>query len=130
MAALILYTRAAEYKDQSIWENVEVNGVIFIWYYIENASPYWWLKHEETITKYQLQYQGCNEFYINCHIQDIPENDADWAHIGNVYGPAMLPTSRFSRLRHHSWDNIIWSKKSDMYQSDTTDESLPEQGKN
>lgn len=56
-------------------------------------------------------YYGRNEFLINCHIQEIPENGADVAHLNAVHGPNMLTGNdiRYSRqpwasFGIHSWN--------------------------
>lgn len=56
-------------------------------------------------------YYGRNEFLISCHIQEIPENGADVAHLNAVHGPNMLTGSdiRYSRqpwasFGIHSWN--------------------------
>lgn len=56
-------------------------------------------------------YYGRNEFLISCHIQEIPENGADVAHLNAVHGPNMLTGNdiRYSRqpwasFGIHSWN--------------------------
>lgn len=58
------------------------------------------------------QFHGKNEFMINSHIQDIPENGADNAHLEAVHGPSILTGSdvRFSRTKF-SIGSHVWSAK-------------------
>ncbi|OXU20966.1 hypothetical protein TSAR_010717 [Trichomalopsis sarcophagae] len=109
-----------------VWESIEANGSIFVWHHAENVAPYWWPQKEEAIAKHSLLYQGRNEYYVNCHIQDIPENGADWAHLGAIHGPAMLPTDMFTKIMHHRWTNISWSTTS---QNEATADDSEEQNK-
>lgn len=53
---------------------------------------------------------GKNQFFVNSHIQDIPENGADVAHLESVHGPGIqsgndLRFTRFalSSLMSHEW---------------------------
>lgn len=49
---------------------------------------------------------------VNSHIQDIPENGADNAHLEAVHGPSILTGSdvRFSRTKF-SIGSHVWSAK-------------------
>jgi hypothetical protein len=58
------------------WTSKEVNGLIFIWHHAENENP-WELKFFKQIESREWVFYGKNEYVINCHIQDIPENGAD-----------------------------------------------------
>lgn len=55
------------------WTCTEANGLIFVWYHAENEEP-WELPVIETDG---MWLHGSNEFMVQCHIQDIPENGAD-----------------------------------------------------
>lgn len=55
------------------WINREVNGIVFVWYHAEGEEP-WEISTFETEG---MWLHGSNEFIVNCHIQDIPENGAD-----------------------------------------------------
>jgi hypothetical protein len=58
------------------WTSKEVNGLIFIWHHVDNQNP-WELKFFKQIESREWVFYGKNEYVINCHIQDIPENGAD-----------------------------------------------------
>lgn len=58
------------------WTSLERNGLIFVWYHAENATP-WDLPVIDNIDAGHWKFHGHNEFAIKCHIQDIPENGAD-----------------------------------------------------
>ena len=53
---------------------------------------------------------------INSHIQDIPENGADNAHLEAVHGPSILSGSdvRFSRTKF-SIGSHVWSAKYEKF---------------
>lgn len=92
------------------WPSCEVNEAIFVFYHAEDVEP-WRLPAIREIETGYLVYQGRNEFLVNCHCQEIPENGADVAHLNAVHGPSMLTGSdiRFSRAEwatftSHAWD--------------------------
>lgn len=58
------------------WTSQEANGLIFVWYHAENEDP-WELPIVNEIDKGDWIFHGKNEFIVNSHIQDIPENGAD-----------------------------------------------------
>lgn len=96
------------------WKSCEVNGAIFVWHHAEDDEP-WELPVVKEIDSGEWCYYGRNEFLISCHIQEIPENGADVAHLNAVHGPNMLTGSdiRYSRqpwasFGIHSW-NAQWS---------------------
>jgi cholesterol 7-desaturase len=92
------------------WMSQETNGSIFVWYHAENDEP-WTLPSIKEIDDGDWVYHGRNSFEINCHIQEIPENGADVAHLAAVHGPNMFAGSdlRFTRsfldcIAMHTWD--------------------------
>lgn len=92
------------------WKSCEANGSIFVWHHVESEEVLWEIPVINQIKTNEWLYHGRNEFLVNCHIQDIPENGADVAHLASVHGPNMLSGSdlRFSRAAWaafviHSW---------------------------
>uniref|UniRef100_A0A1I8Q400 3-ketosteroid-9-alpha-monooxygenase oxygenase component-like C-terminal domain-containing protein n=1 Tax=Stomoxys calcitrans TaxID=35570 RepID=A0A1I8Q400_STOCA len=67
-----------------------------------------------TIATNKLAYHGRNEFYINCHIQEIPENGADLAHFRAIHDISVLaggkiPNDNFLKgVGTHKWE-AIWT---------------------
>jgi cholesterol 7-dehydrogenase len=55
------------------WTSCEKNGNIFVWYHAESEQP-WELPTVDEIEDGTWCYHGANEFSVNSHIQDIPEN--------------------------------------------------------
>ncbi|CAO1389374.1 unnamed protein product [Diamesa serratosioi] len=93
------------------WQSCEINKIIFVWYHTEDEKP-WNIPVISQIDEKVWQFHGRNEFMINSHIQDIPENGADNAHLGVVHGPSILAGSdvRFSRSKL-SIGSHVWSAK-------------------
>lgn len=59
------------------WTSREVNGLIFVWYHAENEEP-WEIPVIPSLKNDELWLHGTNEFIIHSHIQEIPENGADF----------------------------------------------------
>ncbi|XP_032676575.1 cholesterol 7-desaturase [Odontomachus brunneus] len=90
------------------WKCCEVNQLIFVWYHAESAEPDWRPQPQMCIANKTWRFQGRNEFLITCHIQDIAENGADYAHLSAVHGPAMFLSDNIPWLARHSWTNAMW----------------------
>lgn len=53
-----------------------MNGLVFVWHHAEHDDP-WEIPIVREIDDGSWSYHGKNEFMVQCHIQDIPENGAD-----------------------------------------------------
>ncbi|XP_044248495.1 cholesterol 7-desaturase nvd [Drosophila takahashii] len=72
------------------WISQEINGFIFIWYHTDPTEIPWKLPLSMEELKEKFVYHGHNEFYINCHIQEIPENGADTAHFNAIHKESFI----------------------------------------
>lgn len=59
------------------WTSKEINKLIFVWYHAENEEP-WEIPAIQVVENDEYWLHGTNDFSIYAHIQDIPENGADW----------------------------------------------------
>ncbi|XP_037944865.1 cholesterol 7-desaturase isoform X2 [Teleopsis dalmanni] len=100
------------------WMTKEVNDNIFIWYHSEEHNIPWELPVVEEIENKELVFLGRNEFYVNCHIQEIPENGADMAHFAAIHNVNFLAgginanKSNFAKTGTHHWKATWTSSKS------------------
>lgn len=69
------------------WPSMEINGWIYLWHHAEGIDPNWLPPELEEITKGTWQYSGRSEHHINSHIEEVPENGADVAHLYQVHSP-------------------------------------------
>ncbi|XP_030379925.1 cholesterol 7-desaturase isoform X2 [Scaptodrosophila lebanonensis] len=96
------------------WISKEVNEYIFVWYHAEPTENTWDLPISMEIQSDQYVYHGRNEFYISCHIQEIPENGADLAHFSAIHNESIFAGSSnpkksiFSTVGYHHW-SASWS---------------------
>lgn len=91
------------------WISIEMHGFIFVWYCVEELEQPWSLPKSDEVQTNKMVYHGRNEFYVNCHIQEIPENGADLAHFTAIHNKSFLaggcdPKDNFlSNLGYHEW---------------------------
>jgi cholesterol 7-dehydrogenase len=79
------------------WTSVEINGLICIWYHADDEPPVWVPLPLPQVNSGAWVYQGRNEYHVTCHIQDIPENGADPAHLDAVHASAIIGGGEPSR---------------------------------
>lgn len=72
------------------WECVEVNSFVFVWYHAEGEEPSWYPKDVDAIKNHKWPFHGRSEFLVGCHIQEIPENGADVAHLNAIHSPSLF----------------------------------------
>ncbi|KAG5682992.1 hypothetical protein PVAND_012304 [Polypedilum vanderplanki] len=92
------------------WISKEINKLIFVWYHAENEEP-WDIPIVQEVENDKFWLHGTNDFIIYSHIQDIPENGADRAHLATVHGPNILAGTDIRTFRDkllsiglHLWD--------------------------
>ncbi|XP_065354900.1 cholesterol 7-desaturase nvd [Calliphora vicina] len=95
------------------WISCEINDNIFVWYHSESDQEPWPLPVVKEIESKEFVYHGRNEFYVNCHIQEIPENGADLAHFRAIHKASVLAggtdplNSALKSAGYHHWD-ALW----------------------
>ncbi|XP_067008543.1 cholesterol 7-desaturase nvd [Anabrus simplex] len=96
--------KVPEFAKVKRWESCEVNTVIFVWYHAEDEPPSWRPQDVPNVKNGVWHYRGRSEFMINSHIQEIPENGGDLAHLNAIHGPSVLAGSDL-----HSVERLITS---------------------
>lgn len=102
----IPYSRDIKIPSQAkirVWLSHEVHGIVFIWHHAENKKP-WSFPELPEIERNCLRFQGRNEYFVKCHIQDIPENGADVSHLKAVHEEVVFVGKFVKQLAKHSWD--------------------------
>ena len=107
------------------WPCHEVNGFIFFWYHAEQEAPSWKIPAIPEIQTKEWGYRGRSDYKVNCHIQEIPENGADVAHLGHLHGPSLHFGSNLetvsekadrnapSAMLQHQWE-AQWASQEDQ----------------
>lgn len=85
------------------WDSCEANGFVFVWYHAENEAPSWSPAGDVQLTGRGWTYRGRSEHYVNAHIQDIPENGADVAHLPALHGHMALGGQYAAQADRSPW---------------------------
>eukprot|EP00066_Takifugu_rubripes_P010520 XP_003978421.1 PREDICTED: cholesterol desaturase daf-36-like [Takifugu rubripes] len=85
------------------WPSCEVNGLILVWFHCEGKEPEWTVPEQEEITSGKWVYRGRTEHFINAHIQEIPENAADLAHLGHLHTPSITSGVDLRHINSKTW---------------------------
>lgn len=67
------------------WLSTEANGFVFVWFHADDEPPSWQVKPLEQLEQKQWVYMGRTEDQVHCHLQEIPENGADFGHMDAVH---------------------------------------------
>jgi len=87
------------------WTVLELNGCVHIWHDAEGREPYWYPPEIKEITNGEWTYEGLTEHYVNAHIQEIPENGADVAHLDYLHSPFIISGTDL-RTTHHTFTQM------------------------
>lgn len=79
--------KVPEFAKVKSYTTMEINGWVYLWFHAEGMEPNWTPPEMEEITSGLWQYKGRTEHFINAHIEEIPENGADVAHLKQVHQP-------------------------------------------
>ncbi|XP_018422763.1 PREDICTED: cholesterol 7-desaturase-like [Nanorana parkeri] len=106
--------KVPEFAKITKWPSCEINGMVFMWYHCDHIEPTWTIPEQEEITSKKWVYRGRTEHYVNAHIEEIPENAADVAHLAFLHEPNILSggdlrytKSRLWEFARHSW-KVQW----------------------
>ncbi|XP_020664806.3 cholesterol 7-desaturase nvd [Pogona vitticeps] len=103
-----------------VWPSREVSGMILVWYHCDGLAPTWEVPEQEELLSHEWVFRGCTEHFINAHIEEIPENAADTAHLTILHGPSVLDGAD---LRHTS--SRCWTFTKHHWQAEWQPESEP-----
>lgn len=103
-------SKVPNFAEVKCWNVHEINDMIFVWYHSEDEPPTWYPNSVDSIENRKFIYRGRNQFLVNCHIQDIPENGSDLWHFNAVHGASMLTGSdihqteaTWCKFFRHNW---------------------------
>ncbi|KAG8230503.1 hypothetical protein J437_LFUL010603, partial [Ladona fulva] len=107
-AAVPYSSKVPDFARVKCWPSCEVNNIVFVWYHAEDEEPSWKPSSIPEVEKGAWSRRGYSRFHVNCHIQEIPENGADVAHLNAVHAPLLtsgndLRTNGGSKFASHVW---------------------------
>merc|ERR1719427_998522 len=89
------------------WPCCEMNGGIYLWYHCDGVEPTWEIPVVDEIATNKFTYRGRVEHHINTHIQDIPENGSDLAHLSYLHIPNVLSGTNLSTIHNSLWNLVV-----------------------
>eukprot|EP00744_Colponema_vietnamica_P003967 GILI01006002.1.p1 GENE.GILI01006002.1~~GILI01006002.1.p1 ORF type:complete len:440 (+),score=79.98 GILI01006002.1:149-1321(+) len=92
---------------KKVYHVCETNGMIHLWHDSEDGAPKWDLVHREEINSTNYYLAAESLAFVNCHIQEIPENGADVAHL-NVLHKDLVGDWAPNFLAFHGW-SATWA---------------------
>lgn len=69
------------------WPTRELNGVVYVWHDAEGREPLWEVEQVPEIASGAYYCSGTTWCHVNAHIQEIPENGPDAAHLNVLHKP-------------------------------------------
>ncbi|KAJ3605044.1 hypothetical protein NHX12_027095 [Muraenolepis orangiensis] len=111
--------KVPEFAKVRRWPSCDINGQILVWFHCEGLEPTWKVPEQEEITRGDWVYRGRTEHFINAHIEEIPENAADIAHLAHLHTPGIVSgvdlrytNSKTWEFIRHDW-KVQWEPESD-----------------
>ncbi|XP_041826125.1 cholesterol 7-desaturase nvd [Melanotaenia boesemani] len=111
--------KVPEFAKVRCWPTCEVNQQILIWFHCDEEKPQWAVPEQQEITNGQWVYRGRTEHFINAHIEEIPENAGDVAHLDHLHTPSIVSgvdlrytNSKIWEFLRHDW-KVQWEPESE-----------------
>jgi len=98
--------KVPEFASVKKWTSCEVNGFVLVWYHAEGEGPSWTPPVHQGISD-GWTYRGRTEHIVNAHVQEIPENGGDIAHLATVHTPPFFTGTDLRNMYSPLWS---WAK--------------------
>ncbi|XP_047425101.1 cholesterol 7-desaturase nvd isoform X2 [Mugil cephalus] len=102
--------KVPEFAKVRSWPSCEINRQILVWFHCDGEEPQWTVPEQQEITKGEWAYRGRTEHFINAHIQEIPENAGDIAHLAHLHNPGIVSgvdlrhtNAKMWKFLRHDW---------------------------
>eukprot|EP01135_Chromosphaera_perkinsii_P006406 Nk52_evm8s490 gene=Nk52_evmTU8s490 len=95
-----------------VWHTLEINGNVLVWFDAEKRDPMWTPPKVEEIHNGLWSFRGRTTHTVNAHIQEIPENGADVAHLEYLHSPPIMNGVDLRNTHDSMWNNIsshVWN---------------------
>nr|XP_032628776.1 cholesterol 7-desaturase-like [Chelonoidis abingdonii] len=98
--------KVPDFAKIKTWPSCEINGMILVWYHCDGIDPVWAVPEQEEITSKEWVYRGHTEHFVNAHIQEIPENAADFAHLTFLHQPVFMSGVDLRYTHSKLWESV------------------------
>ncbi len=112
-------TKIPDVARVKAYNTLELNGYVHIWHHAEDIEPTWTPPELEEITNRTWKCRGRTEHYINVHIEEVPENGSDLAHLPRIHSPSLVAGvdlrycySKIWNFAQHKW-TAYWEQEPD-----------------
>ncbi|XP_076139444.1 cholesterol 7-desaturase nvd [Alosa pseudoharengus] len=98
--------KVPEFAKVRCWPSCEINGQILVWFHCDGDEPGWRVPEQREITRGEWVYRGRTEHFINAHIEEIPENAADIAHLAHLHTPGIVSGVDLRYTNSKTWEFV------------------------
>ncbi|KAM6430857.1 cholesterol 7-desaturase nvd-like isoform 1-T1 [Liasis olivaceus] len=117
----IPYTeKVPEFAKTKVWPSCEVNDMIMVWYHCDGFSPAWQVTEQEELSLHKCVFRAKTEHFVGAHIEEIPENAADVAHLSFLHSPTVMSGNDLRYM-----DNCRWAFFRHSWEAEWQPESEP-----
>ncbi|XP_028317975.1 cholesterol 7-desaturase [Gouania willdenowi] len=95
--------KVPEFAKLRSWPCCEVNQQILVWFHCDGEEPQWAVPEQQEISSGEWVYRGRTEHFISAHIQEIPENAADVAHLAYLHTPSITSGADLRFTNRRTW---------------------------
>ncbi|XP_026568371.1 cholesterol 7-desaturase-like [Pseudonaja textilis] len=95
--------KVPEFASTKVWPSCEVNDMIMVWYHCDGTSPAWQVAEQEEVLSPDWAFRAATEHFVSAHIEEIPENAADVAHLSFLHNPSVLSGNDLRFTDNHCW---------------------------
>ncbi|KAI1698355.1 rieske [2Fe-2S] domain-containing protein [Ditylenchus destructor] len=103
-------TAIPQKAEVNVWTVAERNKHVYVWYHCDGCGPLWEIPRIEEIESGAWKYGGKTEHEIQCHIQEVPENGADVAHLNYLHRSGINYGNDITRIELNKDDPLIMHK--------------------
>jgi cholesterol 7-dehydrogenase len=91
------------FMKTTAWPSTEMNGSVMLWHDAEGRPPLWMPSDIKEINSGRYKWHGAALHQVRAHIQEIPENGPDTAHLNYLHVPLVFRL--LSKIGfHHAWE--------------------------
>ncbi|XP_061460445.1 cholesterol 7-desaturase nvd-like [Rhineura floridana] len=95
--------KVPEFAKIKVWPSCEASDMIFVWYHCDGIDPTWQVPKQEDLLPQRCVFRGITEHFVSAHIQEIPENAADVAHLAFLHGPWFMNGVDLQYTKSNLW---------------------------
>jgi len=96
--------KVPSFAKTKCWPVIERNGMILVHLDAEGRVPHWEPPEIKEITNGTYRLHGRSEHHVRAHIQELPENGPDTAHLNVLHVPLTIQKLGLDKVFSHFWE--------------------------